>query len=563
MAAIELEHSDSLQAGRAALDRTAWQEARDHFHAALARQETPEALEGLGAAAWWLGDATTVFSARERAYRLYRQRRDNRGAARVATALAMDHYTFRGESVVAGGWVRRAEGLLEGETCRERGWLLIIKAHLTPAMDHDPAAARRLAAEARTLGRALGDVDIEMLALAYEGAALVDLGEVGDGMRCLDEATVAAVAGEMRDIDATCTACCCLIYACEKTRDYERAVQWCAQLEELSQRWSYRAMFALCRSHHAGVLIWRGAWTEAEAELTDAIGEIERTHRALAAGAFVTLAELRCRQGRLDEAAALLARAESHPFRMLAGSRCLLGRAALALELNDAEAARDLAGRFLRAVPAEVRLERAAGLELLVRAHAALGNTGKADEALSELRSVARIVATGPMLAALRFAEGLAAAAADPAAAKPHFEDAVELWSRAGAPFEEACARVELARILARLGRCAAAVEEVRAAAESLHAMGAMRAASRAQALARELEQGADPAKGIAPPCRLSGREIEVLRLAAQGLTNKQIARQLHRSEHTVHRHVANILTKLDLPSRAAAVSYAAKRGLF
>jgi DNA-binding NarL/FixJ family response regulator len=60
----------------------------------------------------------------------------------------------------------------------------------------------------------------------------------------------------------------------------------------------------------------------------------------------------------------------------------------------------------------------------------------------------------------------------------------------------------------------------------------------------------------------LSGREIEVLRLVAQGLTNKQIASRLCRSEHTVHRHVANIFTKLDLPSRAAAVSYAAKHGL-
>jgi DNA-binding NarL/FixJ family response regulator len=41
-----------------------------------------------------------------------------------------------------------------------------------------------------------------------------------------------------------------------------------------------------------------------------------------------------------------------------------------------------------------------------------------------------------------------------------------------------------------------------------------------------------------------------------------KIAARLHLREHTVHRHVANILTKLDLPSRAAAAAFAARRGL-
>ncbi|MFZ5792542.1 MAG: LuxR C-terminal-related transcriptional regulator [Pseudomonadota bacterium] len=563
MTGARLEQNDPVHAGQIALGRAAWQEARDLFEAALAEQETPEALEGFGAAAWWLSDATAVFTVRERAYRLYRDRRDNHGAARIATSLAIDHCTFRGEAVLASGWIRRAERLLEGEACHEFGGLLIVKAHMALMIEHDPASAHRFAAEARSLGKALGSTDLEMLALAYEGLSLVSLGKVADGMRCLDEATVAAVTGEMSDVDATCTACCCLIYACEKTRDIERAAQWCVQLEDRSRRSSYRLMFALCRAHYAGVLIWRGAWAEAEAVLEEAIGELERTHRAQAAEALVTLAELRCRQGRLDEAAALFARAEANPFQMLAGSLCLLGRAALALERGDAEAALDLAGRFLRAIPMDDRLERAAGLELLVRAHAAVGNSRKADEALQELRVVAAIVATGPMLAAVRFAEGLVAAAADPAAAKPCFEDAIELWTHGGAPFEAACARIELARTLFRLGRRAAALEEVRAAAQSLHAIGAMRAARRAEALAHELERAGGPASATDVSCWLSSREIEVLQLVAQGLTNKQIAARLCRSEHTVHRHVANILTKLDLPSRAAAVSYAAKRGLF
>jgi DNA-binding NarL/FixJ family response regulator len=65
-----------------------------------------------------------------------------------------------------------------------------------------------------------------------------------------------------------------------------------------------------------------------------------------------------------------------------------------------------------------------------------------------------------------------------------------------------------------------------------------------------------------APVTDLSPREVEVLRLVADGLTNPAIAERLVISEHTVHRHLANILTKLGLSSRAAAAAWAAQRGI-
>ncbi len=60
----------------------------------------------------------------------------------------------------------------------------------------------------------------------------------------------------------------------------------------------------------------------------------------------------------------------------------------------------------------------------------------------------------------------------------------------------------------------------------------------------------------------LSARELEVLRLVAAGLSDAEIAQRLVLSPHTVHRHVANIRTKLRLPSRAAAAAHAARSGL-
>jgi DNA-binding NarL/FixJ family response regulator len=60
----------------------------------------------------------------------------------------------------------------------------------------------------------------------------------------------------------------------------------------------------------------------------------------------------------------------------------------------------------------------------------------------------------------------------------------------------------------------------------------------------------------------LTSRETEVLRLIATGMNNKEIASTLVLSEHTVHRHVANILRKLAQSSRAAAATTAARAGL-
>ena len=65
-----------------------------------------------------------------------------------------------------------------------------------------------------------------------------------------------------------------------------------------------------------------------------------------------------------------------------------------------------------------------------------------------------------------------------------------------------------------------------------------------------------------AAPGGLTKREVEVLRLVASGMTNRAIATQLGLSEKTVARHVHNSLTKIGVPSRAAATAYAYEHGL-
>lgn len=72
----------------------------------------------------------------------------------------------------------------------------------------------------------------------------------------------------------------------------------------------------------------------------------------------------------------------------------------------------------------------------------------------------------------------------------------------------------------------------------------------------------ARPAASAAPAARLSERENQVLRLVAQGLTNKDIASNLGIAENTVKNHLRNILDKLHLDNRVQLAAYAAKSGM-
>jgi DNA-binding NarL/FixJ family response regulator len=98
-----------------------------------------------------------------------------------------------------------------------------------------------------------------------------------------------------------------------------------------------------------------------------------------------------------------------------------------------------------------------------------------------------------------------------------------------------------------------AAGREAGAAAEAFEHLGAQGEAARARDL---LAQVAGDKRPRGP---LSRREVEVLRLVSDGLTDKEIAAALVLSQHTVHRHVSNIYAKLGCSTRAAAVAKATR----
>jgi LuxR family maltose regulon positive regulatory protein len=549
----ELEIANALTAGREALSRGEWEQARAYFETAQKRGESAEAIEALAMAAWWLDNAQLTIDSREHAYRLYRECGDAVGSARMAIWLAWDYLAFRGEPAVARGWLQRAHRLIDGlDPVPEHGWLAIRQGEFAFTLENDTAATRRWAQRARAIGSSLGVLDLELSALGLEGLALASDGKIADGIRQLDEASAAAIAGEMSELWQVGRTCCYMITACERVRDFDRASQWCQRMLEFARRWQIRDLFAVCRAHYGAILVWRGTWDEADATFETALGEFARSRPGMAFEALVRRAELRRRQGRFEEAAALFHEVEFHPYAQL-------GLAQVALDGGDAALAAERAERFLRKLSPDSRLQRAAGLDLYARALVALAEVERARSALDELQGLLAEAGMDTLHASALAVEGVVAAASgDLDTARLRMEDAVDLFQQCGAPFETAESRLALARVLAALGRKDAAAEQARVAHEALHGMQAEGEARRAATFLSELDAGVSPEAAAV----LTSRELDVLKLVARGLSNQEIAQQLFLSEHTVHSHLANILRKLNLSSRAAATAWGVRTGL-
>jgi DNA-binding NarL/FixJ family response regulator len=146
------------------------------------------------------------------------------------------------------------------------------------------------------------------------------------------------------------------------------------------------------------------------------------------------------------------------------------------------------------------------------------------------------------------------AAIGDPGAAGALREAALRL-SDASMALTACRARMELARTLADTDRTVA-ISEARAALASFERLGAVPDADAASRFLREL--GVKGRTGPKDLELLSKRELEVLRLVAQGLSNAEIAERLFISTKTAGHHVSNILSKLGLRSRTEAAAYAA-----
>lgn len=184
----------------------------------------------------------------------------------------------------------------------------------------------------------------------------------------------------------------------------------------------------------------------------------------------------------------------------------------------------------------------------------AAGDIPEARSASRELEETAKGTDSDVLRAIAAQARGaVALTEGDAQAAVGVLRTALQTWQEAEAPYLGARVRVLLAAACRALGDDEGAGLELDAARSVFAQLGAAPDLARIEALARAAPRG---------PGRLTARELQVLRLIAAGKTNKAIAGELRLSEKTVDRHVSNIFTKLDVPTRAAATAYAYKHNL-
>lgn len=532
------DETEWLDEGERALRAGDWIVARDAFQEALGQAETPEALNGLGEALWWLGATQDSIAARERAYAAFRHRRNPAEAAGVALGLCVHYRANMGNAAASAGWLARAERLVDEFGLEDlRGWLLLMQSE-----EVDPVSSEALARQAGGLASGSGDLDLELCAISQVGSALVSQGRVSEGLRLLDEAMAGSLGGEGGRFDTIVFTSCNMIGSCARSAEFRRAVEWIRAADRFTKQYGCPFLFTYCRTLYGGVLLASGDWIQAEEELQIAVAESRRSQAAIHADAIATLASLRLAQGRVDEAERMIQGIEEQAAAVLAGVHLAQGRAA---------AAAVAASRALDGARAD-QLDTALLMELLGEAELAQGDAPTSAARGRELIEVGSALDC-PIIQAR--GERLVGHAD---ASLKHLGMAVSEFSQLGMPYEAARARLMLAEV-ARSIEPEVAEAEARTALSTCEGLGAGRDADTAAALLRDLGVKASRAWAKSGGV-LTKRESEVLALLGQGLSNPEIAQRLYLSRKTVEHHVASILTKLGLRNRTEAAAFAVRQ---
>lgn len=470
----------------------------------------------------------------------------------VRCAFWIGHsFMFRGETARGTGWFARAERLLDraGEDCVEHGYLRAPE-WLQQAGRGNYDAACRLAEEAAAIRERFGEADLVWLARDDQARALLMLGRVEEGLRLVDEALVAASMGDLSPVVTGIVYCntiafCRAAYELRRAREWTKALSsWCEQQPEMVTH------NGLCLVHRAEILLMEGDWASA---LEEARRSAERFTRGMlnqmACGrAHYCQGEVHRLRGDFEAAEAAYRQASLH------GCEPQPGLALMRLSQGDSAAAAAAIRRIITETTSDLR--RAAIMPAYVEIALATGNLDRARAACREMAEISErhhSEVVDAMASQCRGAVDLAEGR--PGEALAVLRSALATWTELRAVYEVARLRVRIATACPMLGDEDTAAMEEEAARKTFEKLGA-RPNPPAVAATGDSDEGAPAAHD------LTSRQLEVLRLVAAGMTNREIADELFVSENTIARHVQNIFARLDVSSRTAATAFAFEHGL-
>ncbi|MGN6565095.1 MAG: LuxR C-terminal-related transcriptional regulator, partial [Thermomicrobiales bacterium] len=336
--------------------------------------------------------------------------------------------------------------------------------------------------------------------------------------------------------------------------------QAAAEMERAWQRVAAVGYAPAPRGVAAGLLLVEGRWAEVRALMAEAGADASPALRRMLAPSRNWFGWLAWAQGDAPLAWAQVRAALPHGpatapgnGRFIEGVALLRLAAGLALDAGDLAAAREWLDAHDRWLAwAGTVLGRTEGALGWAAYHRAAGDLPAARQhATQGLAHASEPRQPLALLAAHRLLSELATAAGQFAEAQAHLDAALALADACAAPYERALTLLALAELHANLGeadRAQAAIAEATALCEPLDARPAL---ARAAALAARL--AARTAAPTPNAAGLTAREVEVLRLVVQGLSNADVADRLFLSPRTVGQHLRSIYNKLGVDNRTAA----------
>lgn len=541
--------ANKTEQGREAFRKQEWSNAYDLLLSADRENSLePDDLELLAKAAYLTGKYFDCTDTWNRAHHAFLKRDDTKRAANCAFWLGMILLN-QGDNAQGSGWIARAARLVDENEhdCAEQGFLLVPKG-LQSLGTGDPGKAQDLFSQAVEIGGRFKNQDLITLGRLGLGQALIFQNKISKGTTLFDEVMVAVLSDEISPI-VTGIVYCAVIETCQKIYDLRRAQEWTEALSRwCDSRPDLVPFRGQCLVRRVEIMQLHGEWKDAMNEVERACDLLSQPPGESAAG------EAWYRQGELFRLFGEFSKSEKM-YRQANkwGRNPQPGLSLLRLaqnEIKDAVSA-------IRQSEEEKRslISRSGVLPAYIEIMIAAEEIHSAATAAGELSEIA-VELQAPFLKALasRAQGNVVLADGDPRVALDKLRHAWSLFKSLDASYESAKTRVLIGRACREFGDKDTAELELDAARWKFQQLGAAYDLEMVESLIRE--SPADNINGLTP------RELEVLRFLATGKTNKAIAADLFISERTVDRHVSNILSKLNVSSRAAATAYAYEHDL-